>query len=145
MIRPLPLALLAVLFGIVPSVAVGATNSVVGTVTYRHRIALPADAIVEVKLQDTSRADTAARDIGQATIPTAGAQVPIPWRIEYDPAIIDPSHSYSVRATITVDGKLLFMSTKTHPVLTRGAGNEATIDVYMIMPTHTAPPAQNSK
>ena len=138
--RPLLLALLVVVLGIDPVVAQGtAPGTVAGTVTYRQRVALPPDAVVEVRLQDTSRADVAAHTIGQAIIPTAGAQVPIPFRIDYDPAAIDPSHSYSVRATITVGGKLLFTSTTAHPVLTRGAANEATIDVYMILPADATP------
>jgi len=146
MIRLLPLALLVVALGVGSAPALGAgTGNVTGTVAYRQRVALPPDAVVEVRLQDTTRADAAARTIGQATIPTHGAQVPIPFRIDFDPAAIDPSHSYSVRATISVDGRLLFTSTTVYPVLTRGAGNEAAIEVYMILPAGaTAKPAANS-
>ena len=137
--RLLLFALLALTAGIDGVHAEGAaTGAVVGTVSYRQRVALPADAVVEVRLQDTSRADVAARTVGQTTIATAGAQVPIPYRIEYNPATIDPTHSYSVRATITVGGRLLFSSTTMYPVLTRGAGNEAAIDVYMILPDPAA-------
>jgi uncharacterized lipoprotein YbaY len=76
--------------------------------------------------------------VGQATIATRGAQAPIPFRIDYDPSTIDPSHRYVVRATITVDGKILFTSPTAYPVITRGAGNEAAIEVYMIMPDGNA-------
>ena len=115
--------------------AQGATQgAVVGTVSYRQRMALPADSVVEVRLLDTSKMDVAPQVIGEAIIPTAGAQVPIPFRIEYNPAAIDPSHTYSVRAIINVGGKVLFSSPTTYPVLTRGAGNEAAIEVYMILP-----------
>jgi putative lipoprotein len=139
MTRPLLLALVVVVLGIEPVGAQGtAPGAVVGTVAYRQRVALPPDAVVEVRLEDTTRADAAARTIGQATIPTHGAQVPIPFRIEYDSAAIDPSHSYSVRATIYVGGKLLFSSPTMYPVLTRGAGNEAAIEVYMILPANAA-------
>ena len=139
MTRPLLLAIFVVALGIDSVWSQGtAPGAVVGTVTYRQRVALPADAVVEVRLQDTSRADAAARTIGQTSIPTHGAQVPIPFRIDYDPAGIDPSHSYSVRATINVGGKLLFSSTTMYPVLTRGAGNEASIEVYMILPANAA-------
>ena len=136
---------------IVPALVAGSAwaqdasaGAVVGKVTYRQRVALPPDAVVEVQLQDTTRADAAARTIAKATIPTAGAQVPIPFRIEYDAASIDPSHSYSVRATITVGDRLLFASATAQPVLTRGAGNEATIDVYMILPKDGSPGAPAS-
>lgn len=134
---PLLLAMFAVSLGTAFGPAHGAAPaSVVGTVAYRHRIALPADAVVTVSLQDTTLAD-AARTIGETTIETKGAQVPIPFRIDYDPALIDPSHAYSVRATITAGGNMLFTSTTTYPVLTRGAGNEAAIIVYMLLPGDT--------
>ena len=136
--RPLLLAMLALSLGTAFGPARGAAPaSVVGTVAYRHRIALPADAVVTVSLQDTTLAAAAARTIGEAKIETKGAQVPIPFRIDYDPAEIDPSHSYSVRATITAGGNMLFTSTTTYPVLTRGAGNEAAIIVYMLLPAGT--------
>src|SRR5664279_5753189 len=109
--RFLLLAMAVVSLGINVLVAQAANpGTVAGTVTYRQRMALPPDAVLEVRLQDTSRPDTAAPTIALATIPTAGAQVPIPFRIDYDPAAIDPSHSYSVRATITVSGTLLYLS-----------------------------------
>jgi len=114
------------------------TGTITGTVNYRHRMALPPDAVVDVSLQDTTLADAPARIVGQTTIATRGAQVPIPFRIDYDPSAIEPSHRYTVRATITVDGRILFTSPTAYPVLTRGAGNEAAIDVYMIMPAGNA-------
>jgi len=114
------------------------SGAVTGTVTYRHRMALPPDAVVDVSLQDTTIADAPARIVGQTTIATRGAQVPIPFRIDYDPAGIDPSHRYMVRATITVDGRMLFTSPKAYPVLTRGAGSDAAIEVYMLMPDGNA-------
>jgi putative lipoprotein len=138
--RALLLVLIAISPGPVCALAQATSPAAVsGTVTYKQRVALPPEAVVQVQLQDTSRADTAARTIGQATIPTAGAQVPIPYRIEYDPSTIDPSHSYAVRATVTVGDRLLFASTKVHPVLTRGAGNEAVVEVFMILPTAGSP------
>ena len=115
-------------------------GTVTGTVNYRHRMALPADAVVDVSLQDTTLADAPARIVGRTSVATRGAQVPIPFRIDYDPAGIDPSHRYTVRATITVDGKILFTTPTAYPVLTHGAGSEAAIEVYMIMPSGEAKP-----
>ena len=139
--RPLLVAMLALSLGTAFGPAHGAASdraSVIGTVAYRHRIALPADAVVTVSLQDTTLADAPARTIGETTIETKGAQVPIPFRIDYDPAGIDPSHVYSVRATITAGGGLLVTSTTPHQVLTHGAGNEAAIIVYMLLPAGPA-------
>jgi putative lipoprotein len=111
-----------------------APGTITGTVTYRHRMALPPDAIVDVRLRDTTLPDAEARTLGQATIATRGAQVPIPFRIDYDPAAIDPAHRYTIHATITVDGRMLFTSPTEVPVLTRGAGNQAAIEVFMLLP-----------
>ena len=134
MIRTLPLVFLLAMLAADAAVAQVAPAAVVGTVTYRRGIALPPDAVVEVRLQDTTLADAAVRDIGHTTITTAGAQVPIPFRIEYDAAQIDSSHTYSVRATITVGGTLTYASTTQHRVLTHGAGNRVVVEVYMIIP-----------
>ena len=97
-----------------------ASAKVTGTVTYRERIALPANAQVQVSLQDISRADAPAVVLGEQTITTAGAQVPIPFEIAYDPAAIDQRMTYSVRARITVHGQLMFTSTTSTLVITRG-------------------------
>lgn len=99
-----------------------------GSATYRERIALPPDAEFEAVLQDVSRADAPAMELGRATIPNA-PMPPIRFTIPYDAAAIVPSHSYAVRAVIRVDGKLWFTSDTHHPVLTRGAGN--TVDIVM--------------
>ena len=123
--QPLLFAMLALSLGTAFGPAHGAPSdraSVIGTVAYRHRIALPADAVVMVSLQDTTLADAAARTIAETKIETKGAQVPIPFRIDYDPAMIDPSHSYSVRATITAGGNMLFTSTTIYPVHHAGRG-----------------------
>jgi putative lipoprotein len=133
MLRPLFPALLALMLGVAAAQGTG-TGTVSGTINYRQRVALPQDAIVAVSLQDTTLADAPARILGESTIATQGAQVPIPFRIDYDPAAIDPARRYAVRATITVGGRLLFASTTAYPVLTGGAGNTATIEVFMLLP-----------
>ncbi len=98
-----------------------AMTAITGTVTYRQRIALPSNAVVEVKLQDVSRADAPAILVASQTIETQGKQVPIPYSLGYDPSAIDPRMTYAVSARITVDGKLRWISTTMNPVLTRGA------------------------
>ena len=99
----------------------GLSGALSGTVSYLQRIALPPDAVVEVSLQDVSKADAPAEVISTQTIETQGAQVPIPYTLEYDPSQIVERNSYAVRATITEGGKLTWTSTKRYPVLTRGA------------------------
>jgi len=97
------------------------TGVLTGTVTYLQRIALPPDAVIDVQLQDVSLQDAPATVIAAERHVVAGRQVPIPFELTYDPAGIDPKHTYAVAARITVDGKLRWINTQRYPVLTRGA------------------------
>ncbi len=106
------------------NVSAGPPATLSGTVSYRERIALSDTAVVEITLQDVSRADAPAVDLARHRITRPG-QVPIPFELGYDPADIDERMSYSLRARITDQGKLLFINDTATPVLTRGAGNTA--------------------
>ncbi|BCX04879.1 MAG: hypothetical protein KatS3mg053_2817 [Candidatus Roseilinea sp.] len=97
------------------------TGVLTGTVTYRPRIALPPNAVIEVQLADIAIADAPAKIIASQTITAGGAQVPIPFELKYDPAAIQPRGRYSVAARITEDGKLTWISTKIITVLAPGA------------------------
>jgi uncharacterized lipoprotein YbaY/heat shock protein HslJ len=99
-----------------------------GTATYRERMALPPDAVLEATLEDVSRADAPAAVIGKAQVGHPG-NPPISFAIPYDPTRIDASHRYAVRAQILVDGKLFFTTDQHYPVLTNGHGDE--IDVLL--------------
>ncbi len=94
---------------------------VTGTVTYRERVALPPTAVVKVQLADVSRMDAMAETIDQQVIRLDGRQVPVAFRLEYDPAKINQAHSYAVLARIEVDGQLRFISDQRHSVITQGA------------------------
>ena len=96
-------------------------SSVTGTVTYLVRSALPPTAVIEVVLQDVSRADAPAETINTQRIVANGKQVPFPYAVRFNPAGIDPSHTYAVRATIKDGDQLLFTSTQRYPVITNGA------------------------
>jgi putative lipoprotein len=90
-----------------------------GTVTYRERMALPEGAVVRVELRDVSRADASAPLLATQEIrPTT--QVPIAFELRYDPARIDPRHTYAVSARIEVDGTLWWINDTQHQVLTGG-------------------------
>jgi putative lipoprotein len=66
--------------------------------------------------------DVPAVVIGKRQIPLNGKQLPVQWRIKYDPAQIDPKNTYAVSARIIDStGKLLYISTQQYPVLTRDA------------------------
>ncbi len=101
-----------------------AQPSITGTVAYRERIALPPDAAIDVKLQDVSLQDAPAKTIAETVFAPAGKQVPIPFQLAYSQADINPTHTYQVRATISVNGKLMFTSTTAYPVITNGAPSQ---------------------
>lgn len=89
-----------------------------GTVMYRQRIALAPAAVIEVQLQDISRADAPATILATQTITAAGKQVPIPFELTYDPGALDPRGVYAVSARITLNGKLIWTSATVNRVLT---------------------------
>jgi putative lipoprotein len=91
-----------------------------GTVSYRERIALPADAVVEVRLSDVSRQDVAAPVIAETTVLPEGRQVPIPFELRYEPGKIDSNRTYALRATIRSAGRMMFTTTTAYRVMTQG-------------------------
>ena len=110
--------------------------SVTGQVTYREDLAIRPGAIVEVRLVDISRQDMAAIIVGEQII-SRHAQVPIPFEVTYDPADIEPSHTYAIQARITDHGQLMFTTTDLHPVITHG--NPTTVEVVLHPPARNAP------
>src|SRR5512134_1939006 len=96
-----------------------------GTVLYRERMALPPDAVIEVRLEDVSRADAPADVLAEQTIAANGRQVPIPFELTYSSARVEPSRRYALRAAIrTAGGELMFATTSHHAALEAGAPTE---------------------
>jgi uncharacterized lipoprotein YbaY/heat shock protein HslJ len=106
-----------------------ATEVVSGTASYRERIALPPGAVFEAVLEDVSTADGPVVELGRTTIADPG-NPPFAFEIDFEPADVKPAHTYSVRAQVSVGRKLMFVSDKTSPVLTHGAGRE--VRIWMI-------------
>ena len=110
-----------------------ATPNSPASVTYRERIALPSDAVIDVQLIDTSVADVAAQTVAEVLINAEGRQVPVPFTLTYDPAKIVPANRYSVRATIrSGDGMLMFSTTQAYPVLTHGAPSKVNLLLHTV-------------
>lgn len=123
--------LLATWMGIVAlggCAAVPPTSSITGSASYRERMALPPDAVLEVQLEDVSRADAPAVEIGGTTVQPVG-QVPIRFEIPYDPARLQSGHRYQVRASIKAGGSLLFVTDTAYPVL--GADGVRHVDMLL--------------
>ncbi len=116
-----------------------APRMVSGTVSYRVRMALPPNAVIEVKLQDVSLADASATVVAEEKIALGERQVPMPFELRFDPAKIDPNNRYSVSARILVDGQLRFSSDKSYAVLTRG--NPAHVEMMLKQASAPSVPA----
>ncbi len=83
--------------------------SISGTASYRERIALPPDAVLEVQLTDVSLADAPAKVIASTRVDPAG-QVPIPFTLSFDPASIEDRATYAISARIEVGDDLWFIT-----------------------------------
>ena len=114
--------------GVILSLAATASaQTVTGTATYRERIALPADAILEATLEDVTRP----QNLGFARLEKPGLP-PFSFSIVFDANRIDPAHQYIVRARITQAGRLLFVTDEPARVLTNGAGTSVSMMLRMV-------------
>jgi copper homeostasis protein (lipoprotein) len=104
----------------------GHAETVTGTAAFVQHEALPPTAVFEARVEDISRVGAAAVVIGSARIANPGAS-PIAFTIELDPPKIDARRRYAVRATITIDGKLVLTTDRAYPVLTFGHGREVVV------------------
>ena len=87
---------------------------------------IPLNAVFVAILEDVSKADVAAQELGRARLEPAG-QPPFRFEIDYDKSLIDPRHRYAVRARVSSDERLLLTSDAVYPVLTQGAGDKVSI------------------
>lgn len=103
-----------------PPPAASSFLDITGSVAYRHRIALPPDAILIVRVQDVARAGAPARQLAEQRIELGGRQVPIPFATTIDRDLIGKKSRITVSARIEHKGKLLFITDKHYPVATDG-------------------------
>jgi uncharacterized lipoprotein YbaY len=113
-----------------------ATGNVTGTAIYLPRILPPADSVVIVQLQDTSRQGAPAVMLAEQRIPTNGGGPPYAFTLTYDPAKIVANGTYTVRAQIEANGQLLFISTRAYRVITQG---QPTSGIEIVMDPTGAP------
>lgn len=104
-----------------------------GTLSYRARIALRADAIVAVELRDTARADAAAPLLARTVLRPRGNQVPLYWRLTFDPRRIAHPARPSLSARITdAGGRLLWISDTFTPVPVTTNGSHAEAEIRLV-------------
>ena len=106
-------------------------RTISGTVKVRERIGLTAESRLEIKLLDVSVADAPAVEIVAEAIENPG-QSPIEFTIQYDAALIDATHRYSIAAKIFDRGRLILLSDTNVPVLTHNAAENPRIVVVRV-------------
>ena len=109
-----------------------------GQVIFARDAQLPDGAVVVVSLSDTSLADAPARELGRAVIENPG-QLPVRFRIAYDPAAIDPRNEYSLQARVMAGDSLIYVNDTVHPVLTLGAPKDSDVRVISVDPYDRCP------
>ncbi len=117
------LALLAALVLLVMPGLVSAqtTAAVSGTITYRDRVATPANAVVTVQIAEVPTAGRPGQVISEQRFTTNGAQPPFRYSITYDPARIDAAKQYTVQSNISVNGQVRYTTNSVVRVITGGA------------------------
>jgi uncharacterized lipoprotein YbaY len=123
--------IVAVLISLLLLMSCTQPTTVKGIINTQEQVELPAGAIVNVQLQDVSRADAPAIVLGEQVIQNP-KQFPIPFEIAYDPAQIDERYIYSMRVRVEVEGKLIFINTTAHHVITRGNPTELEVIVEKV-------------
>lgn len=102
--------------------ATAQTTTLMGTVNYRERMALPGSSTVLVQLVDISKADAPAEIIAEDRITGATAS-PIPYRLRFDQSRIKLGRSYALQARISDGDRLLFINTTRHAIFAGGRNN----------------------
>ena len=87
---------------------------IAGSVSYLARIALPANAILKIRIQSGQRT------LADQRYELNGAQVPIPFSATVDRDLMGKKASATVSARIEAGGKLLFASAKPTPAIKNG-------------------------
>ncbi|OLQ81477.1 lipoprotein-related protein [Photobacterium proteolyticum] len=93
-------------------------GTVDGSLTYKERVALPNNARITVTLSDVSKMDVPAEVISSQAFLSEGKQVPLDFQLNFMKEEIKPNHTYSVSARIEVNGKLMFITDTSNPVIT---------------------------
>lgn len=90
-----------------------------GTVTYRERMALPANATLDVWIVDTTPGQNTAALLAETSTPVHG-QVPLPFELRIEPGRVQHEKTYGLQAAIRSGGQTLFASDTPVPVITHG-------------------------
>lgn len=91
-----------------------------GTVTYRERMALPANATLDVWIVETTEGQATPAVLIESSLPVKGQQVPLPFELRVEPGRVQHQKTYGLQAAIRSGGQTLFASDAPVPVITHG-------------------------
>ncbi|MCZ4338872.1 YbaY family lipoprotein [Shewanella colwelliana] len=91
-----------------------ASVEIQGEVWFKERIALPAEAILSVQLQDVSKMDVPVVVI--AELERSDVTTPAPFQFVIPSDQFEPGHRYAIGAKITLGDELMFINTQSYPI-----------------------------
>lgn len=91
-----------------------ASVEIQGEVWFKERIALPAEAILSVQLQDVSKMDVPAVVI--AEFERSDVTTPAPFQFVIPSDQFESGHRYAIGAKITLGDELMFINTQSYPI-----------------------------
>ncbi len=137
----IPLALL--MLPLLEGTALAEQKTLSGTVVYDRSVALPAAALLEVRLLDISIPGSPARVVTHYTLPAEGD--PIPFTMSFDDGLILYGHRYALDARIGSSSTLWFSSSENAEVAPLSQHYPVNITVAMIArPSAQANPSASS-
>ena len=114
----------------------GTKSTIAGMALCRERVALTPTALFEATLEDVSRADAPAHVIARVRKQNPG-QIPITFKLSFDPRRIDARKKYVVRASIYEHGQLRFTGSQAHAMQAHSRSNK--VSVLMRPPSGNVP------
>lgn len=104
-----------------------------GVALARERVVLPPEAVFEATLLDVTHADMPPVVLGRQRSAPAG-QAPFAVWIPYPSSRFVPKGRYEVRATVTLEGRLLLATDKRHPVPQDAAFRRVDVQLQRLLP-----------
>jgi putative lipoprotein len=90
-----------------------------GTIEFKGEAKFEADTIARVMIQDVSVEDAPAKNVAEQIIRDL-KKFPIPFEVEYDPAVIEKGHTYALQIRIETKKRLDYLNDRRLEVISRG-------------------------
>ena len=102
-----------------------------GVVVSDQAVTFDADSVLIVRLSDVSLQDTLSPIVSEQVI-SGPRELPVPFLLPYSPEQISEHNTYSVSARIERGTTLLYISTTSNPVITRGNPDRTSVEVEQV-------------